>query len=45
MTAVVDTVLGHVVARLGMDVCSTERGKPLDKGLYEIRIRQPLNAV
>lgn len=43
--AVVDAVLTHVVARLGMDVCSTEWGKPLGRGLYEIRIRQSLNAI
>jgi hypothetical protein len=43
--AVIDAVIRHVVARLGADVCKTEWGKPLGRGLYEIRIRRSLNAV
>jgi hypothetical protein len=43
--AVVDAVIRHVVVRLGTDVCKTEWGKPLGRGLYEVRIRRSLNVV
>jgi len=43
--AVVDAAVRHVVARLGIDVCKTEWGKPLGQGLYEIRVRRSLDAV
>ncbi|WP_331956228.1 hypothetical protein [Pengzhenrongella sp.] len=43
--AVVDAAMERIVAPLGIDVCSTEWGKPLGKGLYEIRIRQSLHAI
>lgn len=42
---VVDAVIRNVVARHGIDVCSTEWGKPLGAGLYEIRIRRSLHAI
>lgn len=33
------SALTHVLARLGTDVCETEWGRNLGRGLYELRIR------
>ncbi|GAB2469172.1 hypothetical protein [Xylanimonas ulmi] len=43
--AIVDAVLTRVVATLGIGVCSTEWGKALGDGLYEVRMRCSLNAI
>lgn len=42
--AVAIKVLEKVVQPLGIDVCSTEWGKALGAGLYEIRIRTSLHS-
>lgn len=42
--AVAIKVLEKVVQPLGMDICSTEWGKALGGGLYEIRIRTSLQS-
>ncbi|MBV6759969.1 hypothetical protein [Rhodococcus opacus] len=41
--AIAIMVLEKVVQPLGMDICSTEWGKALGGGLYEIRIRTSLH--
>ena len=43
--AVLFAAIETVLARLGPDVCETEWGKQLGRGLYEFRIRRSLNAV
>lgn len=40
-----EAALAHILARRGVDVCSTEWGKPLGKGLYEFRIRAELDEI
>jgi len=43
--AVVTAVITRIIAKLGIDVCDTEFGKPLGMGLYEIRVRMSLEAI
>lgn len=43
--AVLDTVIEHLVSREGMNLISSEWGKALGQGLYEIRIRRDLTAL
>lgn len=43
--AVLFAAIEAVLVRLGPDVCETEWGKHLGRGLYEFRIRRSLNAV
>ena len=43
--AVVRAALRFIVAPLGIDICSTGWGKPLGKGLYEIRVHSSLYAL
>ena len=43
--AVVDAVLTHVVEPRGIDLLGTSRCRPLGDGLFEIRVRQSLQAV
>jgi hypothetical protein len=37
--------LTHVLAVHGIDICASEWGKPLGRGLYEFRIRRSLDAI
>lgn len=43
--AVLDACLTHILAPMGMAVASTEWGKALGQGLYELRIRRSLHAI
>jgi hypothetical protein len=43
--AVLDACITHVLAPMGMAVASTEWGKALGQGLYELRIRRSLHAI
>jgi hypothetical protein len=41
----VEAALTLVLAQRGTDVCSSEWGKPLGKGLYEFRVRHELHEI
>ena len=43
--AVLDACVAHILAPMGMAVASTEWGKALGRGLYELRIRRSLHAI
>ena len=43
--AVLDAGIEAILKPYGIDICSTEFGKALGKGLYEFRIRQSLYAL
>ena len=43
--AVLFAALETVLSQFGPDVCETEWGKALGRGLYEFRIRRSLNAI
>lgn len=43
--AVTDAAIEHVLASLGIEICATEWGKSLGKGLYELRIRRDLGTI
>lgn len=43
--AVLDACVTHILAPMGMAVASTEWGKALGQGLYELRIRRSLHAI
>lgn len=43
--AVLAAAIEHVLAKEGMDVLTTEWGKPLGQGLAEFRVRRSLQAI
>lgn len=43
--AVADAAIYNVLAPLGMDICASDWGKSLGKGLYELRIRRNLGTI
>lgn len=43
--AIVGAAIEHVLKPLGTEICSTEWGKNLKKGLYEFRIRRDLATI
>lgn len=42
---VLQTAINTILARQGHNVCGTEWGKPLGKGLYEFRVRRALTTI
>lgn len=42
---VLTTAINTILARQGHNVCATEWGKPLGKGLYEFRVRRTLETI
>ncbi|MCM3662614.1 type II toxin-antitoxin system RelE/ParE family toxin [Georgenia satyanarayanai] len=43
--AVLTAAIEHVLMRSGIDICQSEWGKALGKGLYEFRVRRSLQAI
>lgn len=43
--AVTDAAIEHVLAPIGIDICVTEWGKNLGRGLYELRIRRDIETI
>ncbi len=42
---VLDASIEEILAKQGNNVCKSSWGKALGKGLYEFRIRKPINAI
>lgn len=42
---VLDAAIEYVLEVYGIEICTTEFGKPLGGGLYEFRVRQSLRAI